>query len=468
MTTPLVTRFAPSPTGYLHIGGARTALFNWLLAKRHGGRFLLRIEDTDKERSTEDAVAKIFEGLSWLGLDWEGEAVRQAARAPRHAEIAQALLSAGHAYRCYLSTEELDSLRAEARATGKALRSPWRDKAPGDAPADTPSVVRIKAPMEGATIIRDSIQGDVRVGNDQIDDFVLLRSDGSPTYMLAVVVDDFDMGVTHVVRGDDHLINAARQMTIIEAMDWPVPVYGHVPLIHGPDGAKLSKRHGALGVEAYRDQGYLPEAMANYLLRLGWGYGDMELFSMEEAAAVFDISGINKAPARLDFDKLNAVNAHYIKQADQERLLSLLEGILIRLKDVHLNDEQRARILRLMLALQERNKTLVEMAEDAAFLLISGTVAVEDKAAKHLSADGLEVLRDLRQTLADLNEWSLEGIERGIRSFGEAKDLKFGKIGPPLRAAVTGTMSSPGLFEVLYALGREETLRRIDEAAKQG
>ncbi len=463
-----VTRFAPSPTGFLHIGGARTALFNWLYARRMEGRFVLRIEDTDKARSTQESIDAIFEGMEWLGLDWDEEPVYQSKRADRHKAVAEDLLAQGKAYKCFATPEELTEMREAQKAAGKPIRydGRWRDRDPADAPEGLAPAIRLKAATDGSTVIPDVIQGDVEIANDQLDDLVLLRSDGTPTYMLAVVVDDHDQGVTHVVRGDDHLINAARQMQILEAMGWPVPVYGHVPLIHGPDGAKLSKRHGALGVEAYRDMGYLPEAMRNYLARLGWGHGDDEIFSTEQAIGWFDIKDIKKSPARLDFDKLDHVNAHYMRTAEPERLIALIEDDLAAQAGAALDQEQQARVERALPALTERAKTVKELGEAAAFLIAPRPIPVTEASAKHLDEDARAMLRRLQDALGLLESWDPDAIETAIRAFAEREELKFGKVAQPLRAATTGTPQSPGIFDVLVALGKEETLARIaDQAA---
>src|SRR5262245_51021537 len=395
MTKP-VLRFAPSPTGYLHIGGARTALFNWLYARHTGGKFLLRIEDTDRERSTPEAVQAILNGLTWLGLDWDGQTVYQFARADRHRQVAEQLLASGHAYRCYATAQELEEMRAQQKAAGQSVRydGRWRDRKPGPAEKDKPFVVRLKAPQHGETVIQDVVQGEVRWSNQQLDDMVLLRSDGTPTYMLAVVVDDFDMGVTHVLRGSDHLNNAARQLQIIEAMGWPLPVYGHVPLIHGADGAKLSKRHGALAVEAYRDMGYLPEAMRNYLLRLGWSHGDDEIIPTAQAIEWFDLSGLGRSPSRVDFKKLDNLNGHYMRQASDEALadatIPLIEG-----RGHKVDQETRSKLIAAMPGLKERAKTLVELADGAYFLLAKRPLSLDDKARKLLTPEARSILKKL-------------------------------------------------------------------------
>jgi len=462
MTKP-VLRFAPSPTGYLHIGGARTALFNWLYARHSGGKFLLRIEDTDRERSTADAVGAIFNGLTWLGLDWDGEPVFQFQRAARHREVAEQLLEKGRAYRCYATAQELDEMRAQQKAAGQSVRydGRWRDRAPGPAEKDKPYVVRLKAPREGETVIRDTVQGDVRWANDQLDDMVLLRSDGNPTYMLAVVVDDFDMGVTHVLRGSDHLNNAARQLQIVEAMGWPVPVYGHVPLIHGADGAKLSKRHGALAVEAYRDMGYLPEAMRNYLLRLGWSHGDDEIIPTAQAVAWFDLGGLGKSAARFDLKKLDSINGHYIRETDDAALTLELVAFAERLKpELVLDASARARLKAAMPLLKTRAKTLVELVDKAEFLFSEGARTPEPAAAAVLTTDARAQLGRVADIL-DSEPWDAPSLEARIRALAEKEGAKLGDLAQPLRVALTGRTASPPIFEVLAVLGREEALTRI-------
>jgi glutamyl-tRNA synthetase len=466
-STP-VLRFAPSPTGYLHIGGARTALFNWLYARHTGGRFLLRIEDTDRERSTREAVAAILSGLEWLGLDWHGEPLFQYARAERHREVAEQLLRQDRAYRCYATAEELTAIRAEQRASGKPQRydGRWRDRDPSEAPKGAPFVIRIKAPQSGETIVHDVVQGNVRFENAQLDDMVLLRSDGSPTYMLAVVVDDYDMGVTHVIRGDDHLNNAARQLQIIEAMGWPHPVYGHVPLIHGPDGTKLSKRHGALAVEAYRDMGYLPEAMRNYLLRLGWSHGNEEIIPLEQAIAWFDLSNIGRSAARLDFKKLDNLNAHYMRAMGDDMLTGSLIAFIVRNERTPTLDERtKARLVAAMPGLKERAKTLAELATAAEFLLHDGPPTLDAQAEKILSPEGRSLLAETTPLL-QRSEWSASELESAIRAWAEQRGVKLGQLAQPLRAAVTGKGSSPPIFEMMVALGRDESLARISSFAR--
>lgn len=463
---PLVTRFAPSPTGYLHIGGARTALFNWLYARRHGGIFRLRIEDTDRARSTQPAVDAILEGLAWLGLEHDGEIVLQAARAARHREIAEQMLARGMAYRCYATTEDLDAMRAEQKAAGKPIRydGRWRDRAWEGPPPNVPPVVRLRAPHTGETVIHDRVQGEVRFRNEVLDDFVLLRGDGTPTYMLSVVVDDFDMGVTHIIRGDDHLTNAARQRQIIDAMGWPEPIYAHLPLLHGEDGAKLSKRHGALGIHEYQDLGYLPEAMRNYLLRLGWSHGDEETITTEQATAWFDLEAVGRSPARVDFKKLNNLNGHYIRQANDAALLAQMERLMSRQGRPTLSSESRSQILAIMPALKERAKTLVELLDSVSFLFAARPLAVDDKAAKSLAPEARSRLARLISALPDA-PWSAASVERSVREFAESEGAKLGDVAQPLRAALTGRSVSPPVFDVMAALGREEALARIADQA---
>ncbi len=459
-TTDIVTRFAPSPTGFLHIGGARTALFNWLFARHHGGRFLLRIEDTDRARSTQPAIDAILDGMRWLGLDWDGDPVFQFARAARHAEVAHQMLAAGTAYRCYATPEELAELREAQRAAGQPIRydGRWRDREPADAPAGAPFVVRLKADHDGATTIADRVQGDVTVQNAEIDDFVLLRSDGTPTYMLAVVVDDHDMGVTHVIRGDDHLNNAFRQLGVIRAMGWPEPVYAHVPLIHGADGAKLSKRHGALGVEAYRDEmGMLPEALCNYLLRLGWGHGDEEIIDRARAVELFDLANVGRSPSRFDLKKLENLNGHYIRAADDARLADLVEARL----PAPLAAAQRDLLVRTMPVLKPRATNLDELADGAAFLFRTRPLAIDADAAPLLAGDAAILLASAHAALDALATWDTETTEAAIRAVAEQAQVKLGAVAQPLRAALTGRRTSPPIFDVLVLLGRTESLGRI-------
>ena len=450
----VVTRFAPSPTGFLHLGGARTALFNLLFARHHGGRFLLRIEDTDRARSTQPAIDAILNGMRWLGLDWDGDAVFQFARADRHAEVARRMVEAGAAYRCYLTADELAAMRAEAEAAKKPLRirSPWRDRT--DHPEGKPYVIRLKAPTEGATTIRDLVQGEVTVQNAELDDLVLLRSDGTPTYMLAVVVDDHDMGVTHVIRGDDHLNNAFRQLPIYRAMAWPEPQYAHIPLIHGSDGAKLSKRHGAVGIEAYRDElGILPEALDNYLLRLGWGHGDDEIIGRDQAIEWFDLAGVGKSPSRFDLKKLESLNGLYIRATDDARLATLVAE---RTGQHDITVLERA-----MPALKPRAANLNELAEGSAFLFVTRPLPIAADAAPLLAGDAPALLSRAHAELDAVHNWDTEALEDAVRRVAEAAGVKLGQVAQPLRAALTGRRTSPGIFDVLALLGREESLARI-------
>jgi glutamyl-tRNA synthetase len=453
---PVVTRFAPSPTGFLHIGGARTALFNWLFARHHGGKFLLRIEDTDRARSTKDAIDAILDGMRWLGLDWDGHEYYQSQFWARHAEIAHRLLERGAAYRCYMTQEELAAQREAAQRERRPFRinSPWRDIT--EEQGDRPFVIRLKAPREGETVIHDRVQGRVTVQNAEIDDFILLRSDGTPTYMLAVVVDDHDMGVTHVIRGDDHLNNAFRQLEIIRAMGWPEPVYAHVPLIHGPDGAKLSKRHGALGVDAYRDElGYLSEAVDNYLLRLGWGHGDDEIISRSQAIEWFDLDHVGKSPSRFDFKKLENLNGHYIREADDQRLADLVAPKL------GVSAKQKKLLVRAMPELKPRANTLNQLADGARFLFVQRPIEVDESAEALLTREARELLQRTYERLAALADWDGGSLEAAIREVAESQDVKLGKLAQPLRAALTGRTTSPGIFDVLALLGRDESLARI-------
>ena len=457
----VVTRFAPSPTGYLHIGGARTALFNWLYARHCGGRFLLRIEDTDRARSTDGATRAIFEGLRWLGLDWDGDALSQAERVERHATVAREMLERGTAYRCYSTKEEIDAFREEARAEGRPplFRSPWRDADPATAPAED-HVVRLKAPRDGETLVEDRVQGEVRFRNETLDDLILLRSDGTPTYMLAVVVDDHDMGVTHVIRGDDHLTNAARQTLIYQGMGWPTPEFAHIPLIHGPDGAKLSKRHGALGVEAYRDLGYPAEAMRNYLARLGWSHGDDEFFTTAQAVEWFDLTHIGKAPARFDFAKLENLSGQHIRAMEDARLLSEVEGFLASQNRPELTDTEKGMMLAAMPGMKERAKTFIELLDMARFILSGEDLGPDEKSQKTLRNVSRSMLERLTSRLQHAS-WSASDLETVVREFSEAESLGMGKVAQPLRVALTGRTVSPSVFDMMEILGREESLRRI-------
>ena len=461
----VITRFAPSPTGFLHIGGARTALFNWLFAKHHGGHMLLRIEDTDRARSTDAAVTAIHEGLTWLGLDWQGEPITQFARGGRHAEVARQLLADGKAYRCYCTPEELGEMRETAKAEGRSLRydGRWRDRDPGEAPNDAAPVIRLKAPQSGTTVVNDLVQGQVTVQNSEIDDMVLLRADGTPTYMLAVVVDDHDMAINHIIRGDDHLTNAIRQRQIYDLMGWSPPHFAHIPLIHGADGAKLSKRHGALGVEAYRDMGILPAALRYYLLRLGWSHGDDEIIETEQAVAWFDLDGVGKSPARFDIPRLESLNSHYIRAMDEGALCRLLVDQLQATLGCDFSADELARLPLAMGALKERAKTLVELADAAAFLVAGRPLAMEEKVASLLTGEAPALLARAHACLQTVTEWDLGNLTDAIRGLADREDLKLGNLAQPLRAALTGRSASPGIFEVLYFLGRQESLDRISD-----
>jgi len=475
MSEKIVTRFAPSPTGFLHIGGGRTALFNWLYAKRHGGKMLLRIEDTDRERSTDAAIEAILDGLRWLGIDWDGDVVYQYSRAARHREVAEELLAQGKAYRCYASQEELEAMRELARAEGRPMRydGRWRDLGGTEAEAKAIAegrkpVIRLKAPQEGETVVEDHVQGRVTWQNKDLDDLVLLRSDGNPTYMLAVVVDDHDMDVTHIVRGDDHLTNAARQTQIYQAAGWAVPQMAHIPLIHGPDGAKLSKRHGALGVDAYRNMGYLPEAMRNYLVRLGWSHGDQEFFSTDEMISAFGLETIGRSPARFDFAKLEHINGHYMRASSDDDLLAAIETILPdvgpeRGWPLALDEALRARFLAAMPGLKERAKTLIELVDSAYFLYAQRPLTFEPKAEALLAEGGRERIAALLPHLSALAEWTAESTEAAIRAFAEDHGIKLGQAAQPLRAALTGRSTSPPLFDVMVVLGRETCLQRLHD-----
>lgn len=468
----IVTRFAPSPTGFLHIGGARTALFNWLYSRGRGGKFLLRIEDTDRARSTNEAIAAIFDGLTWLGLEWDGEPVHQFSRAARHREVAEQMLAAGTAYRCYASPDELKDMRDKARAEGKSklYDGRWRDRDPSEAPQGVAPAIRLKAPLTGETVIEDQVQGRVVWQNENLDDLVLLRSDGTPTYMLAVVVDDHDMDVTHIIRGDDHLTNGARQTQIYQALGWTVPVMAHIPLIHGPDGAKLSKRHGALGVEAYRAMGYLPAAMRNYLVRLGWAHGDQEIFSTEEMMTAFDLPAIGRAPARLDLAKLDNLNGHYIRQMADADLVAEIERVLPYVPSgadlaAKLTPALREKLIAAMPGLKERAKTLVELIDSARYLYADRPLPLDEKAEAQMTPEARAVLGRVARDLAMVDPWSAEGAEAAVRAFAERSGAKLGAIAQPLRVALTGRTTSPGIFDVLAVLGKAESLARIADQA---
>jgi glutamyl-tRNA synthetase len=470
--TEIVTRFAPSPTGFLHIGGARTALFNWLYARSQGGKMLLRIEDTDRERSTKPAIDAILDGLQWLGLNWDGDVVYQFANAARHREIAEQMLASGHAYRCYASAEELATMREQAKAAGKPMRydGRWRDRDPSEAPAGVKPVIRLRAPQGGETVIEDQVQGRVVWQNENLDDLVLLRSDGNPTYMLAVVVDDHDMGVTHIIRGDDHLTNAARQKQIYDALGWNVPIMAHIPLIHGPDGSKLSKRHGALGVDAYRAMGYLPEALRNYLVRLGWSHGNQEIFSTQEMLDTFSLSAIGRSAARFDFAKLENLNGHYIRLADDQTLVTMFEDVLQYLpkgSDIQnkLNATSRAQLLQAMPGLKERAKTLLELVDNAGFIFAARPLVPDPKAAALLTPEIRHLTAQLRDLLADITPWTTTTTEAAVRGFSEQTGKKLGAVAQPLRIALTGRTTSPGIFDVLAVLGKDECLGRLGDLA---
>lgn len=465
MTTPVVTRFAPSPTGYLHIGGARTALFNWLYARGRGGKFLLRIEDTDRARHTPEATEAILQGMAWLGLDHDGDIVSQFDNAPRHAEVALELLAAGKAYKCFASQEEIAEFRDTAKAEGRSTlyHSPWRDADPATHP-DAPYVVRIKAPQSGETIIQDRVQGDVRIGNDQLDDMVLLRSDGTPVYMLAVVVDDHDMGVTHVIRGDDHLNNAARQMMIYTAMGWDVPVWAHIPLIHGSDGKKLSKRHGALGAQEYQAMGYPAAGMRNYLARLGWSHGDDEFFSDAQAQEWFDLDGIRKSPAQFDLKKLENICGQHIAASDDAALRHEIEGYLNAAGLPALTSNQAQGLERAMYCLKDRAKKFPELLEKAAFILDARPIQPDEKAVKHLDDVSRSILSELTPQLQNVS-WTKETLEETLNGFAAEHDTKFGKLAGPLRAALAGRAATPSVFDMMLVLGREESLARLKDAA---
>jgi glutamyl-tRNA synthetase len=473
MSDKVITRFAPSPTGYLHIGGARTALFNWLYAKHTGGKMLLRIEDTDQARSTEGAILAILDGLRWLELDWDGEPVYQLARAERHRAIAEQLLAEGKAYRCYASAEELQEMRERARAEGRApgYDGTWRHRDPSEAPSGIEPAIRFKAPREGETVIEDRVQGRVVFANKELDDLVILRSDGSPTYNLSVVVDDHDMGITHIIRGDDHLTNAARQSQIYKALGWETPIFAHVPLIHGPDGAKLSKRHGALGVDAYRAMGYLPAALRNYLVRLGWSHGDYEIMSTEKMIEWFDLDAIGRSAARFDFVKLENLNGHYLREMSDAEIVLRLKALVPELPDgsalaARIGAEGWKKLERAMPGLKERAKTLVELLDSATFLFAKRPLALDEPAAKLLDAQGRDMIAQLLLRLEAVEPWATKELEAAVRSFADEAGRKLGKVAQPLRAALTGKSASPGIFDVLDVLGREESLARLrDQSA---
>lgn len=468
MNAPVVTRFAPSPTGFLHIGGARTALFNWLFARRHGGKFVLRIEDTDRARSTPEATAAILSGLTWLGLDWDGDAISQFERADRHAEVANTMLANGTAYKCFSTQDEIEAFREAARAEGKStlFRSPWRDADPADHP-DAPFVVRVKAPRDGQTVIEDAVQGQVTFKNDQLDDMVCLRSDGSPTYMLAVVVDDFDMGVTHVIRGDDHLNNAARQSLVYRAMGWDLPIFAHIPLIHGEDGKKLSKRHGALGVEDYQRMGYPAAALRNYLARLGWSHGDDEYFTDAQAVEWFDLPGIGRSPARLDLKKLDHLTAQHFTAMDDAAVLQELTAYLAATDSAPLDERQRDGVSRAMPQLKERAKNFDQIIERAHFILTERPISPDAKSAKALTDVSRGMLKELTPQLQNAS-WTRDSLEATVSDFATQRELGLGKLAQPLRAALAGRTVSPSVFDMMMVLGREETLARLADAVTNG
>ncbi|MEM5585007.1 glutamate--tRNA ligase [Roseibium sp. AS2] len=473
MAQDIVTRFAPSPTGFLHIGGARTALFNWLFAKHAGGRMLLRIEDTDRARSTQEAVDALIDGLTWLGLDWDGDPISQFSRVDRHREVVEQMLADGTAYRCYSTPEELDAMREKARAEGRPPRydGTWRDRDASEAPAGAAAVIRIKAPREGDTVVDDMVQGRVVIPNKDLDDFVLMRSDGTPTYMHAVVVDDHDMGITHIIRGVDHLTNAARQTLIFKALGWDVPAMAHIPLIHGPDGAKLSKRHGATGAEAYRAMGYLPQAMRNYLARLGWSHGDDEIMALDDMIKWFGLDAVGQSAARFDFKKLENLNGHYMRSTPDPELLDHWKIYLGHAENgdavlswLAAGDHENVALAALP-GLKERAKTLVELTESASYLWRQRPLDTDEKAKKILDADAGTILGDLHGVLSAVNDWTAEPLEAAVKGYAEDKELKLGKVAQPLRAALTGRGTSPGIYDVLTALGREESLARIQDQA---
>ena len=469
--TGIVTRFAPSPTGFLHIGGARTALFNWLYARRHGGKMHLRIEDTDRQRSTKEAIDAILDGLSWLEIGWDGDVVYQFSRAARHREVAEALIAVGRAYRCYATAQELQELRDAARREGRMARydGRWRDRDPSEAPADVQPAIRLKARQDGETIVEDLVQGKVVWQNAELDDLVLLRSDGTPTYMLSVVVDDHDMGVTHIIRGDDHLNNAARQSQIYDALGWDIPKMAHISLIHGPDGSKLSKRHGALGVEAYRAMGFLPAALRNYLVRLGWSHGDQEIFTTEQMVELFDFEHVGRSAARFDFAKLENLNGQYLRAMSDEDVLAAVEKLLPHLPDgaalaARIADK-RDRLLAAMSGLKERAKTLVELVDSANFLLVDRPIELDDQARALLTPEARGMLRQVVKLLEPIEPWTVENTEGVTRGFAERNGMKLGAVAQPVRAALTGRTTSPGIFEVLAVLGKAESLARLKDQA---
>ncbi|MCJ8322480.1 MAG: glutamate--tRNA ligase [Rhizobiales bacterium] len=461
MSHNIITRFAPSPTGFLHIGGARTALFNWLYARGRNGKMLLRIEDTDLKRNTAENVQAIYDGMTWLGLEWDGDAISQNGNIKRHQQVVQTMLDNGTAYKCYASKDELSAMRKAAKAAGKPIKydGTWRDKDASEAPTGIKPVIRFKAPQDGFTIINDTVQGRIKIANEQLDDLIMLRNDGTPTYMLSVVVDDHDMGVTHIIRGDDHLTNATRQVIIYNALGWDVPSFTHVPLIHGQDGAKLSKRHGAMGVMAYRDMGYLPEAMRNYLSRLSWSHGDDEIISTADLINWFDIDDIGKSPAKFDFVKLENINAHYIKTMDDEELVDRLERFLTDTNSGKISHKER--LLLAMPVIKERAKTLVELNDAAQFIFADRPLKFDDKASKQLTDDNCKLIAGLLMPFAAIDEWTRDNVSQAIKQYAEQAGLKLGKIGQPLRAILAGTTNAPGIFDIAIILGKQETMARI-------
>lgn len=461
--TPVVTRFAPSPTGMLHIGSARTALFCWLFARGRDGKFLLRIEDTDRARSTPEATEAIFAGMNWLGLDWDGEPTSQFENAARHAEVAQAMLAAGHAYKCFSTQEEIQAFREAARAEKRStlFRSPWRDADPATHP-DAPYVIRVKAPKDGETVVQDEVQGRVVWNNDQLDDMICLRSDGTPTYMLAVVVDDHDMGVTHVIRGDDHLANTPRQLLVYDAMGWDAPVWAHIPLLHGADGKKLSKRHGATGVSEYQALGYPAAGMRNYLTRLGWSHGDDEFFTDAQALEWFDLGGIGKSPSRFDTKKLENICGQHIAISDDAALVAEIAEYLNSTGQTALDPRQIDGLSKAMYCLKERSKTFPQLLDKAWFILTERPISPDEKSAKSLDSGGISVLAELTPHLQNAS-WSRTKLEEVVATFAEANDIKLGKIAQPLRSALAGRAATPSVFDMMLVLGREETLARLTD-----
>jgi glutamyl-tRNA synthetase len=462
---PVVTRFAPSPTGFLHIGGTRTALFNWLYSRHHGGQFRLRIEDTDRARSSDQAIAAIIDGLSWLGLEWDGDVFYQSTQQKRHAEVAADLLATGKAYKCFATPEELKEMRETQKAAGQAVRydGRWRDRGLEEAPEDTPFVVRVKAPRSGEMVIDDQVQGKIVVKNNQLDDMVLLRSDGTPTYMLSVVVDDHDMGISHIVRGDDHISNAFRQTVLYNALEWQAPSFAHIPLIHGPDGAKLSKRHGALGIAAYREMGYLPEALRNYLLRLGWGHGDTEIISTDQAIKLFSLEGVGKGPARFDVKKLDSLNAHYLRHGDPAEIASACGTFFETERGQPLNKKQMNLLRSALPLLSERAKTLRDLVSAGNFLFADRPIQPDAKARSVLGPEARQILSRLVPLLEASEGWDADTLGETIRTFAEVEGLKLGSFGPAIRVALTGGTASLGIFDILALLGREESLARLHD-----